>query len=150
MDEEVINHGCTRMNTDFGIVQAPDIRVHPCPSVVIIVLAVVLTGCATKESARREAEKKAMIATQQSAMAAQANQEPAVWFRGDVRNQRVPWTEGLTLAEALVAAQYTWNWDPRRITLTRQGQAFTIDPRRLLRGQDNPELEPGDLIEVRH
>jgi len=117
--------------------------------VVFLLLAVVLTGCVTKGTARREAEK-AMIATQQSAMAAQANQEPAVWFRGDVRNQRVPWTEGLTLAEALVAAQYTGNWDPHRITLTRQGEVFTINPRRLLRGQDNPELEPGDLIDVRH
>jgi len=138
------------MNTDSGIVQVPGIRVHPCPSVVILVLAVVLTGCATKEAARREAEKKAFVATQQSAMAAQANQEPAVWFRGDVRNQRVLWTEGLTLAQALVAAQYTWNWDPRFITVTRQGQVFPINPRRLVRGQDNPVLEPGDLIEVRH
>jgi hypothetical protein len=118
--------------------------------VVVLLLAVVLTGCVTEEAARREAEKKAFIATQQSAMAAQATQEPAVWFRGSVRNQRVPWTEGLTLAEALVAAQYTGNWDPHRITLTRQGQIFVINPRRLLRGQDNPELEPGDLIEVRH
>jgi len=150
MDEEIINHRWTRMNTDSGIMQVPGIRVHPCPSVVILMLAVVLTGCATKEAARREAEKKAFIATQQSAMAAQANQEPAVWFRGDVRHQRVPWTEGLTLAEALVTAQYTGNWDPHRITLTRQGEIFVINPRRLLRGQDNPELEPGDSIEVHH
>ncbi len=119
-------------------------------ALVILLLALALNGCTTKEAARREADKKAFIATQQSAMAAQANQEPAVWFRGDVRNQRVPWTEGLTLAEALVAAQYIGNWDPHRITLTRQGEAFVINPRRLLRGQDNPELEPGDLIEVRH
>ena len=137
------------MNTDSRIMQVLGIRVHPCASVVVLVFAVVLTGCATKATARREAEK-AMIATQQSAMAAQANQEPAVWFRGDVRHQRVPWTEGLTLAEALVTAQYTGNWDPHRITLTRQGEVFVINPRRLLRGQDNPTLESGDLIEVHH
>ena len=119
-------------------------------ALIMLLFALALNGCTTKEAARREADKKAFIATQQSAMAAQANQEPAVWFRGDVRNQRVPWTEGLTLAEALVAAQYTGNWDPHRITLTRQGEIFVINPRRLLRGQDNPELELGDLIEVRH
>jgi hypothetical protein len=117
---------------------------------VLLLLAVVLTGCTTKAAARREAERKASIATQQSALAAQANQEPAVWFRGDVRNQRVPWTEGLTLAEALVAAHYTWNWDPRFISLTRNGEVHRINPKRLLRGQDNPILEPGDVVEVRH
>src|SRR5262245_22380943 len=114
-----------------------------------LLLSLVLTGCVTKGSAQRGAEKAA-IATQQSALAAQANQEPAVWFRGDVRNQRVPWTEGLTLTQALLAAHYTWNWDPRVITVTRQGQVYPVSPRRLLRGQEDPLLEPGDLVEVRH
>jgi hypothetical protein len=115
----------------------------------ILLLALALTGCATKATARREAEKAA-IATQQSTMAAQAIQEPAVWFRGDVRNQRVPWTEGLTLAQALIAAQYTFNWDPHTITVTRQGAMYPVNPKRLLRGQEDPLLEPGDVVEVRH
>jgi hypothetical protein len=117
--------------------------------VVILLLAVALSGCATKATARREAEKAA-IATQQSAMAAQANQEPAVWFRGDVRNQRVPWTEGLTLAQAIIAAHYTWNWDPRFISVTRKGEVYPVNPKRLLSGQEDPLLEPGDVVEVRH
>jgi hypothetical protein len=116
----------------------------------ILLLALALNGCVTKATARREADEKAFIATQQSAMAAQANQEPAVWFRGDVRNQRVPWTEGLTLAQAIIAAHYTWNWDPRFISVTRQGKVYPVNPKRLLGGQEDPLLEPGDVVEVRH
>ena len=122
-------------------------------ALVILLLALVLTGCTTKATARREAEKKAFIATQQSAMAGPGNQQeqqPSVWFRGDVRNQRVPWTEGLTLAQAIIAAHYTWTWDPRFITVTRQGEVYPVNPRRLLRGQEDPLLEPGDVVEVRH
>ena len=76
--------------------------------------------------------------------------EPAVWFRGDIRHPRVAWQEGLTLAEALAVAQYTWNWNPRSLTVTRQGEIFPVNVRRLLRGQENPVLEPGDIIDVRH
>jgi len=120
-------------------------------ALVIILLALALTGCTTKATARREAERKAFIATQQSAMPPPDNQQqPAVWFRGDVRNQRVPWTEGLTLAQAIIAAHYTWTWDPRFITVTRQGEVYQINPRHLLRGQEDPLLEPGDIVEVRH
>jgi hypothetical protein len=114
-----------------------------------IFLALVVAGCVSGGRARREAQKAA-LEEQQRALAEQEAKEPAVWFRGDVRNQRVPWKEGLTLAEALVTAHYTWTWDPRHITVTRQGETYTISPRRLLRGQDNPLLEPGDVIEVRH
>ena len=116
----------------------------------ILLFAVVLSGCTTKATARREAERKAFIATQQSAMPPQENQQLVVWFRGDVRNPRVPWTEGLTLAQALLAAQYTFNWDPHIITVTRQGEVHPVNPRRLLRGQEDPLLEPGDVVEVRH
>ena len=118
----------------------------------ILLFALALTGCTTRATARREAEKKAFIATQQSAMPPPENQQqqPAVWFRGDVRNQRVPWTEGLTLAQAIIAAQYTWTWDPHTITVTRQGEVYAVNPKNLLRGQEDPLLEPGDVVEVRH
>lgn len=119
---------------------------------VVLLFAMALNGCTTKATARREAERKAFIATQQSAMPPPDNQQqqPAVWFRGDVRNQRVPWTEGLTLAQAIIAAHYTWNWDPRFISVTRKGEVYQVNPRHLLRGQEDPLLEPGDVVEVRH
>lgn len=108
-----------------------------------------LTGCLTRSGARREAQK-AMFEEQYREEMEKQREEPAVWFRGDIRHPRVPWKEGLTLAEALEEAEYTWNWDPHLLTLTRAGQIHSVNIRRLLRGQENPELEPGDVIEVRH
>jgi hypothetical protein len=118
--------------------------------VALLGLGVAVTGCASKTSARLQ-EQKAYEEGKQSILREQTQQnEPVVFFRGDVRNQRVPWREGLTLAEALLAAQYTWAWDPRVITVTRNGQTHSINPKALLRGGDNPLLEPGDAVEVRH
>src|SRR5262245_61379236 len=107
----------------------------------ILLLAAVLSGCVTKTAARREAEK-AVSEAQRQAKSEQEAKEPAVWFRGDVKNPRVPWTEGLTLSQALLTAHYTWTWDPHLITVTRQGEVYQVNARRLLRGQDDPLLEP--------
>ena len=113
-----------------------------------LMLCAMATGCVSKSGARREAQR-AVFEEQQRSFAEQTQQQPAVWFRGDVRNQRVPWTDELTLAQALMAAQYTGNWDPRIITVTRAGEVHSVNTRRLLRGQDNPVLEPNDIVEVR-
>jgi hypothetical protein len=116
---------------------------------VILFATAFLNGCVTREGARREAQKT-LFQEQQRAEFEKQQKEPAVWFRGDIRHPRVPWQEGLGLVEALATAQYTWNWDPRVLTITRDGQIYTVNVRRLLRGQENPELEPGDIIDVRH
>ncbi len=73
-----------------------------------------------------------------------------VHFRGEVRKFAVPWTEELTLSQGLLAAEYTGIWDPHTILVIRNGQTFKINPKRLLSGQDDPALEPGDVVEVRH
>jgi hypothetical protein len=70
-------------------------------------------------------------------------------FTGDVRIQALPWAEGMTLAQALAGAQYTGFSDPRAITVTRNGVPYRVDVRKLLRGEENPELQPGDLVDVR-
>lgn len=114
----------------------------------LTVAIALVNGCVTRAGARREAQKT-MFQEQQRAEFEKQQKEPAVWFRGDIRQPRVPWQEGLGLAEALVAAQYTANWDPRILTITRDGQVYTVSVRRLLRGQENPQLEPGDIIDVR-
>jgi len=114
-----------------------------------IMLVAVISGCASKSQARLEAQK-VIVEEHRRALAEELQKQPSVWFRGDVRNQRVLWTEGLTLAQALVAAEYTWNWDPRVITVTRAGEVYSVNPRRLLRGEENPLLEPNDIVEVRH
>jgi hypothetical protein len=73
-------------------------------------------------------------------------QQPVVWIRGDVKNPAVLWSEQLTLARAIVAADYKGLWNPRMITVIRQGQSYRIHPRDLLQGREDPTLEPGDTI----
>jgi len=110
----------------------------------------VMTGCASKpDAAAKLREHEAFLKGQQQALGAmQQAQQPVVWFRGLIRNSRVPWTEELTLARALLAAEYTGTLDPISIRVIRQGQTYAIDIKALLRGQDDPPLEPGDIVEV--
>ena len=108
-----------------------------------------LTGCVSKSKAKLNAQA-AYLEGQQKVLAEQQAQLPAVWFRGDIRNPRIGWAEGLTLSQALLSADYTWNSDPRLITVTRNGEIYTVNSRLLLRGIDDPVLEPGDIVEVRH
>jgi len=114
--------------------------------VLLSVVALVAAGCASK-SKQREAE--AFRRGQEQAREAQRlATQPFVWFRGPVRNPRVPWRENLTLAQAILAAEYTSALNPSRIFIFRQGQTYHVDPKRLLRGQEDPVLEPGDLVEI--
>ena len=73
---------------------------------------------------------------------------PMVWIRGDVKNEVVPWTQEITLAGALVAAEYKGLWDPRGIRIIRQGQTYKINPRELLKGREDLPLKPGDVIVI--
>jgi hypothetical protein len=115
----------------------------------VLLLFVPLLGCISKSKSRSQIEA-AYAHGQQSVWAEPQSAQPLVYFGGDVRNQRIPWSEGLTLAQALLAAEYTWTWDPRVITVTRGNEVVAVDPKRLLRGQEDPLLEPGDRVEVRH
>jgi hypothetical protein len=74
---------------------------------------------------------------------------PAVMFTGDVKMPVVPWVEGMNLAQGLIAAQYSAYWDPRTITVTRNGIPYKVDVKKFLRGEENPELQSGDMVEVR-
>jgi hypothetical protein len=107
--------------------------------------ALFLTACASKTAQQGGPVIFAVPTTNQ----VQAMQGAAVFFTGDVKLNSVPWHEGLTLAEAIIQAQYTGYSDPFSITLTRNGLGYRIDVRRLLRGEENPLLEPGDRINVR-
>jgi hypothetical protein len=75
-------------------------------------------------------------------------QQPLVWIRGDVKNPAVPWNDQLTLARAIVAAEYKGLWDPHVIMIIRQGQTYRVKPRDLLSGRDDPALEPGDTVVI--
>ena len=79
-----------------------------------------LTGCTSQTKAREQA-KAAFMAGQQSAMMRMAQpQKPVVTFIGQVQVPSVPWTEGLTLAQAIVSAGYMGR-DPKQIVIVRNG-----------------------------
>jgi hypothetical protein len=113
-------------------------------------MAALGAGCTTQAKARRQAQA-AFWAGQHSFMEQRdpSDQHPVVFFRGFFQKQMVDWTEDLTLAEGLYEARFTGAWDPEEIILTRGGQMFRINAHRLMRGLDNPQLEPGDVVEIR-
>jgi hypothetical protein len=109
------------------------------------VLGFSTTGCVTKAKAREQA-RAAFIAGQESAMMRMSQQKPVVTFIGQVQTPSIPWTEGLTLARAIVEAGYTGK-DPKQIFIVRGGQAVLVDPKQLLKGEDIP-LQSGDLVQI--
>ena len=126
---------------------------HPPSALVAFALAAFLsillsatTGCETKSRARLEA-RQAYIEGQEQALAQSRPKTPIVTVTGPVRNSVIPWTDQLTLAKAIVAADYTGYLNPRLIRVIRDGQAIEIKPSALLNGQDMP-LQAGDTIQV--
>ena len=124
----------------------------------ILLLALALTGCASKKKQQAEI-RKAYAAGQQSVRQAQQAQQqlppqalqqttdPTVRVLGAVKNPILVWSDGLTLARALVESEYEKSTAPKAITIYRNNQPFTIDPQRVLQGDDYP-LVPGDIIYI--
>ncbi len=113
-------------------------------------LLMLTVGCVSKSEARRQAHEAFMAGQLQSVAAATARSQPAgITFRGDVKNETLPWTDDLTLTQAIVSAEYQGMNDPSRIVITRNGQTIQVKPRDLLHGKDVP-LEPGDIIDLQH
>jgi hypothetical protein len=114
-------------------------------------MAVAFGGCVSKSKAKDQA-RTAYIAGQQAAMARMQQmqtqgQGPCVTVNGEVRNHVVPWTEGMTLAKALVAADYLGAADPAQIIILHNGIGTRVEPRQLLSGVDIP-LQPGDVVHL--
>lgn len=110
-------------------------------------LVLAATGCVSKSKADAQA-RAAYLAGKQQGMALKVN-GPSVWFVGNVHQPIVPWTDGLTLARALLTANYLGQNDPSQITIYRPGQPpVNVDVKELLRGLDLP-LEAGDRIDIR-
>ena len=116
----------------------------------LAVCSLAFDGCTSNSKAKSEARTAFLAGQQESMMRMQQsqNQGPAVTVQGQVRNNVVPWTEELTVAKAIVAADYFGRSDPREIILVRQHTAKRIDPKILLSGEDIP-VQPGDIIELR-
>ena len=127
------------------------VRFTRCAICLPALLAVAVGGCVTKSKADAQA-RAAFIAGQQQAMVrmqqAQAEtQGPSVTINGEVRNRVVPWTPGLSLAKALVAADYYGAAEPGQILIVHNGVGTRVDPKQLLTGVDIP-LQPGDLVQL--
>ncbi len=117
-------------------------------------LLLVGVGCRTKPSAPPGAQAPVATSPQMVLPPRQPGQPVPeqgafVTVRGLVRNPVIPWTEELTLAQAIVQADYYGFGDPREITVIRQGVAYPVDPRRLLKGLSNGLLAPGDVVLIR-
>jgi hypothetical protein len=112
-----------------------------------LALALVAAGCVTKSKAKADAQAAYIAGQQQAMMRMSQPQTPVVTFIGPVRNPMVQWSEGLTLANAIVAAGYQAPKDPAQIMIVRKGQAIPVDPKKLLDGEDIP-LVAGDLVQI--
>ncbi len=117
----------------------------------VLLVAFAFAGCVTKSAAKAQA-RQAYIAGQQEALmrmqqAQTQGQGPCVTVNGEVRNHVVPWTEGMTLAKALLAADYYGATDPGQILVVHGGRATRVELKQLLAGSDVP-LQPGDIVQL--
>jgi len=110
-------------------------------------MAVALAGCATKPDADARARQAFAAGQQQAFTQITEARRTSILFIGPVRQREIPWSDGLTLAQAVAAAGYTDTRDPRNIFVDRQRVRIPFDPQALLQGKDLP-LEPGDTIEI--
>jgi hypothetical protein len=116
----------------------------------ILVLALAAAGCTTQSEARLK-EQNAYLAGQNAALQRElqaAAQPPGVTIDGPVQNPKVPWVDGLTLAQAIATADFIGANPPEQIIITRHGESAALDAKVLLDGTDIP-LEKGDVIELR-
>ena len=104
-------------------------------------------GCVSKSKARSQAQAAFMAGQQQAMVRLQQTQVPSVKIVGPVANPSVPWTPGLTLVRALVAAEYQGATDPKEIIYIRNGLATRIQTQSLFNGHD-VLLEAGDVIQL--
>lgn len=121
---------------------------------ILILLSLALAGCAGKARSKEQMQRAYAAGLQAGKVQAEQEQMqqsgvPQVKFFGHVKNPAVPWSDGMTLGSALVQAQYVDSNTPTAITIYRNGQPLSIDPQRLLSGEDYP-LYPGDTVVIQN
>jgi len=117
----------------------------------VLISLFLVTGCVSKSKADARARAAFLAGQQQAAIINRQSQfqGPTVTVLGEVRNSLVPWTVELTLAKAVIAAEYYGKTDPTEIIIQRAGKELTYDPKELLSGQD-VQLQPSDVIQLKH
>ena len=114
--------------------------------VLVLLITPMFCGCVTESQANARA-REAYLAGQKAAFASMGGLGQGVAIIGPVQYPNVPWVEGLTLAQAIATANYTSHHSPKSISITRQGEEITVDPRDLLGGHVVP-LQPGDTVKI--
>ena len=112
----------------------------------MLLAAMLVAGCTTKSKARANSQAAFRAGQAQATIAAEAKQN-GISFTGQVLNPIVPWTEGLTLAQAIVAARWSGLKDPRLVIVTRAGERVELTPNESVAAAQLP-LEPGDSVEL--
>src|SRR6476620_451217 len=104
---------------------------------IISLLTSILCGCVSKAKAKMQA-REAFMAGQQQAMSQlmKSHGGPFISIIGPVRTPSVAWTEGMTVAKAIVAAGYQGAGDPKQIVILRNGYAIPVEAKQLLTGED--------------
>ncbi len=109
------------------------------------------SGCETRSKANSQA-RAAYTAGRQEGIA-ESHRQPQttpdnIMVDGDVQNHTIPWVQGLMLSQALAAAEYQGTSDPKRITVTHEGEAMDFSPEDVLQGKADMPLEPGDHVDI--
>ena len=104
-------------------------------------------ACTSKAQAKRQA-RAAFEAGRLQELSTSAQRQQTLMIRGRVRQPVIPWQPGLTLSRAIALAQYTHNFPPRVISVRRAGVTHFVDMQRWARGTEDPEVLPGDLVEL--
>ena len=113
----------------------------------LMLLGVALVaGCTSKSKARANAQSAFRAGQAVATMAADAKHN-GISFTGPVLNPIVPWTEGLTLAQAIVAARWSGLKDPRLVIVTRAGERVELTPNESVAAAELT-MEPGDAVEL--
>jgi hypothetical protein len=113
-----------------------------------LLLLAAISGCTTNSNSAAKSQAQASWRAQQEDLAQKQQQQPAIFVRGEVKNRIIPWNADLTLAQAIVAAEYHGLWDPHSILIIRKGQTFKVNPKHLLWRVEDPLLEAGDIVEI--
>lgn len=106
-----------------------------------VVVGVFLCSCATKS---KEEANKAFMQGRESAL--QMQSQKFVIVKGRVMYPLIPWREGLTLAQAILSANYRGLTDPRYITVIRGEESVKLPTKTFLSLPEDIPLEPGDVI----
>lgn len=104
-----------------------------------------LTGCVSKPAAREQSREAYEAGMRRERLEAELRRTNVI-FRGPVEHPYVPWREGLTLSEAIVAAVYVGTAEPRLIVVTRGEARLPVNAAELLDGAVIL-VEPGDTVE---